>query len=151
MALNESSAENPKCRVNRSSVPNCIILSSAFSQTPFAHPFFRPSLPKNLLPLPSPNIITHLHTSIISTADKFSAFIQSLASQNPLLQKFHSFSSQLHSFCHQVRQLVYSIMHCEVWGLYCFFNLLNFTSGSFQELREGEPSVKSQFRSRITG
>ncbi|KAJ0090745.1 hypothetical protein Patl1_13767 [Pistacia atlantica] len=103
MALNELSAENPKCGVNYNSVPNCIILSPAFSQTPFAHPFFRPSLPKNLLPLPSPNIITHLHTSIISSADKFSAFIQSLASQNPLLQKFQSFPSQLHSFCHQVR------------------------------------------------
>ncbi|XP_044471057.1 ylmG homolog protein 2, chloroplastic [Mangifera indica] len=96
MAPNESSTENRKCRENQKSMPNSIILSSAFLQTPFAHPFFRPSLPK-------PSIITHPHTLIISTADKFFAFIQSLAFQNPLIRKFHSLSSELHSFCHQVR------------------------------------------------
>lgn len=149
MAPNESSTENRKCRENQKSMPNSIIPSSAFLQTPFAHPFFRPSLPK-------PSIITHPHSLIISTADKFFAFIQSLASQNPLIRKFHSLSSELHSFCHQVGKS-YLVLCCEVgicdWPLWLFFfNFwLKFASGSFQELHKGKPFVKSQFRCCITG
>ncbi|KAK3213254.1 hypothetical protein Dsin_017960 [Dipteronia sinensis] len=99
MALDDSSPENPK----NNFVPNCIILSSAFSQTPFVHPFLRPSVAKNMVPIVSSNIITDLQNSIKSTADKFSRFFNSFASQNPVLQKLLSLSSEYQSFCYQVR------------------------------------------------
>ncbi|TXG61788.1 hypothetical protein EZV62_013151 [Acer yangbiense] len=103
MALDDSSPEIPKCGVKNNFVPNCIILSSAFSQTPFVHPFLRPYMAKNLVPIVSSNIITDLQNSIKSTADKFSRFFHSFASQNPVLQKLLSLSSEYQSFCYQVR------------------------------------------------
>lgn len=102
MASNESSAENTECRVKKV-VSSCITLSSAFSRTPFVQPFLKPSFARNMVPVASPNIIRDLQNSIISTTDKVSKFLNSLASQNPLLQKFLSLSSEFHNFCHQVR------------------------------------------------
>ncbi|KAL9442092.1 hypothetical protein AB3S75_020575 [Citrus x aurantiifolia] len=102
MASNESSAENAECR-DKKIVSSCMLLSSAFSQTPFVQPFFKPLLARNTVPVASPNIIRDLQNSVISTTDKVSKFLNSLASHNPLIQKFLSLSTEFHSFCHQVR------------------------------------------------
>ncbi|KAL5783528.1 hypothetical protein ACOSP7_008557 [Xanthoceras sorbifolium] len=102
MAVDDLSPENPKCGVKKNFVPNCIILSSVFPPSPFAHPFVRPSIAKNMVPVAS--IVTDLQSSINSTAGKFSRFVHSLASQNPVLQKFLSLSTEFHSFCYQVRR-----------------------------------------------
>ncbi|KAJ4708900.1 ylmG-like protein 2, chloroplastic [Melia azedarach] len=99
MSQIESSTE----RRAKNIVANCTLLSSAFLQTPFVQPFLRPSIERNMVPVASSNVIRDLHNSIVSTTDKFSRFFHSIASQNPVLQKFLSLSSEFHSFCHQVR------------------------------------------------
>lgn len=109
MALkNDSSAENTIC-IETKSVPNPAILSwcTFTTQTPFLRPsnsgpnsnsnyklsshFVRPSV-----------ILRDLRCSVMSTADKCFRFLLLFASQNPLLDKVLSLSSQFQGFCQQV-------------------------------------------------
>ncbi|KAG2666872.1 hypothetical protein I3760_15G085800 [Carya illinoinensis] len=107
MALkNDSSAENTMC-IEKKSVPNRVILSwwAFTTQTPFLRPsnsgpnsnykpsshFVRPSV-----------LLRDLRCSVMSTADKCFRFLLLFASQNPLLDKVLSLSSQFQGFCQQI-------------------------------------------------
>ncbi|XP_010520479.1 PREDICTED: ylmG homolog protein 2, chloroplastic [Tarenaya hassleriana] len=84
-------------------VPNFFVsLSSAFLKIPLA----RPTKP-NLLLLPpaceSSNVIHDLHRSLVKATEKFSGFVHSLASRNPLFQKAVLLSSELQALCHEIR------------------------------------------------
>ncbi|KAJ7958409.1 ylmG-like protein 2, chloroplastic [Quillaja saponaria] len=101
MAMNESSTENV---VNKEtmSYPKCSMLTSAISQTPFALPFLRVS---NFKPSTSasPNInLRELHRSITSMVDNFLRFVHLFASENPVVKKVVSLSSEFQSLCKQI-------------------------------------------------
>lgn len=86
MASSEASMENSKA-APPSSASNCVLLSSWFSQNPFLRPLMKPNLP-------SPNsVIRDLHTSPASTPDICLRFLHVIASQNPILNRILSFSS----------------------------------------------------------
>ncbi|XP_065851371.1 ylmG homolog protein 2, chloroplastic [Euphorbia lathyris] len=85
MTSSEVSVENSKATLP-SSTPNCLLLSSWFSQNPFLRPL-KPNLP-------SPNsTMRDLHSSLASTSDKCLSFLHLFASQNPILKRMLSFSS----------------------------------------------------------
>ncbi|OVA08350.1 Uncharacterized protein family Ycf19 [Macleaya cordata] len=98
----EPTEEKPNCIPNF--VSNCL-LSSAFLQTPFlSPPNFRHSSSK-----PNPNlmIIKDIQTSLVSTADRFLANLNSVSAGNPVFQKLFSLSANLRNFC-QMRCRNYS-------------------------------------------
>ncbi|XP_015572872.1 ylmG homolog protein 2, chloroplastic [Ricinus communis] len=91
MASTEASMENSKGIVPKF-VPNCVFLSSWVSQNPFLIRPFKP------ITLPSPNCaLRELHTSLASTADKCFKILHLFASQNPILRKLLSLSSDCSS------------------------------------------------------
>ncbi|GMY29069.1 ylmG homolog protein 2, chloroplastic [Fagus crenata] len=111
MALNESSnsTDITECKATKP-VPNCGMVSWAFTQTPLAPPFLRPSnsnsnsnsnsKPCNYV---CPIIILRdLQSSIMSTADKCFRFLHLFASENPVLNKLLSLSSEFHAFRKQI-------------------------------------------------
>ena len=120
MALNESSnsTDITECKATKP-VPNCGMVSWAFTQTPLAPPFLRPSnsnsnsKPCNYV---CPIIILRdLQSSIMSTADKCFRFLHLFASENPVLNKLLSLSSEFHAFRKQVTlslSLRYSVREC---------------------------------------
>ncbi|KAJ1382281.1 CCB3/YggT [Sesbania bispinosa] len=68
------------------------------AQTPFALPSFSLRLPITAFVSPP-----QLRTSITTAADNFFRFLDSLASQNPLLKKLLSLPSEFQSLCCQIR------------------------------------------------
>jgi YggT family protein len=68
------------------------------AQSPFvvALPFLKLPTISNFSP-------PQLPTSIFNTIDHFSTLLNSLASQNPIINKLLSLSSQFHNTCHQIR------------------------------------------------
>ncbi|XP_062160241.1 ylmG homolog protein 2, chloroplastic [Alnus glutinosa] len=86
------------------SVPNRVILSWAFTQTPFLRPSNSNS---NSSPKPSnfvrPSMILRdLRSSVMSTADNCLGFLHLFASENPALKQVLSWSSQFQGFCQQI-------------------------------------------------
>lgn len=93
MALNESSTESRKYE-EKKSAPSRVVLSWAFTQTPFLRPpnsspnckssnFVRPSI-----------ILRDLRSSAVSAADHLFRFLHLFASENPVLKKVLSWSSE---------------------------------------------------------
>ncbi|KAF9614697.1 hypothetical protein IFM89_019825 [Coptis chinensis] len=70
-------------------VSNCL-LSSAFLRTPFTPPFFRHTIKP-----PNPDSFRDLHKSISSVFDQCFRTVNSIADQNPLLQKLFSLPDNL--------------------------------------------------------
>lgn len=83
---------------SKKSSSNCLIIVPEFTQSPFfKQPSkFKPQL--QLLRTTASEVVAQLHNSILSTADKCSALLHVLASQNPLLSKLLSFSTHLQNF-----------------------------------------------------
>lgn len=105
MALNSDNVT--ECKATKP-VPNCGVFSWAFTQTPLAvaPPFLRPfnSKPSNNYVCPNPNtILRDIQTSIMSTTDKCFKLLHLFASENPVLKKLLSWSSEFHTIRKQVR------------------------------------------------
>lgn len=87
----------------KKSTPNCLTLLPFSAPPLFKHPapHLKPNL--QLLKVAASQVATQLHDSILISADKFLSVLHGLASQNPLLCKLLSFSSNLQSFSSQMR------------------------------------------------
>ncbi|KAK9273808.1 hypothetical protein L1049_018619 [Liquidambar formosana] len=118
---NESETEKSKCIAEFGS--NCVLLSSAFLQTPFVSPFLRPSKP-NLASVDVPHIVRDLHRSIVSTADRCLRFLHLLTSENPFLKKISSLSSDFHNF---------RLIHCRNYQ-----NLKSLSNHNFAAILPGD-------------
>ncbi|XP_061374838.1 ylmG homolog protein 2, chloroplastic [Gastrolobium bilobum] len=96
MAVNDGNDSSTE-EIETKKVPYCW----GNAQTPFALPFLRFRVPNsNFTTFVSP---PELRRSITNAADHFFSFLHSLASQNPILNKVLSLSSEFHSLCVQIR------------------------------------------------
>ncbi|XP_059638910.1 ylmG homolog protein 2, chloroplastic-like isoform X1 [Cornus florida] len=102
-----SKQQQQKSMANGFGYNSLLLLSSPFIHTPFLPQFFtqsshsKPNLQFNV------NIVRHLHSSIVSTAENCLTFLDTFASPNPLLDKiFLFFSSHFHNFS-QIRRRNY--------------------------------------------
>lgn len=101
MAVNETSTEKNIC-LEFKKVPDCLKLTWANAQTPFALPFLRvPNSKFNTLVSPNFNL-RELRRSVTSAADKFLRLLHFLASENPIVKKVLSLSSEFQSLCAHV-------------------------------------------------
>ncbi|XP_059643625.1 uncharacterized protein LOC132285499 [Cornus florida] len=97
--MDASSSSSSSKQQHQQKSRSLLLLSSPFIHTPFPPQLFtqsshsKPNLQSNV------NIVRHLHSSIVSTAENCLTFLDTFASPNPLLDKiFHFFSSHFHNF-----------------------------------------------------
>lgn len=99
-----SNEEQRSCS-GKTSASNCLVAVAAMPQF-IQSPFFRqpthlkPNL--QLLTTTATHVVGQLHSSIVSTADRFFNLLQILASENPIVNKLKSFSCNPQSFRTQV-------------------------------------------------
>lgn len=99
-----SNEEQRSCS-GKNSASNCLVAVAAMPQF-IQSPFFRqpthlkPNL--QLLTTTATHVVGQLHSSIVSTADRFFTLLQIWASENPIVNKLFSFSCNPQSFRTQV-------------------------------------------------
>lgn len=97
--------EEQRSSIGKNSASNCLVAVAAMPQF-IQSPFFRqpthlkPNL--QLLTTTATHVVGQLHSSIVSTADRFFNLLQIWASENPIVNKLLSFSCHLQSFRTQV-------------------------------------------------
>ncbi|KAF7830413.1 ylmG-like protein 2, chloroplastic [Senna tora] len=105
MDVKETCSEKNTCiAIEAKMVPDCLKPTWANAQTPFALPFLRLPNSKINNALVTPNFNLHdLRRSMTSAVDKFFRLVHLLASENPIVKKLLSLSSEFQSLCVQIR------------------------------------------------